>query len=767
VLKALLTNLRLAKRLWLGKMKPARRSSFHLGLRAAQICGVSWLLALGQTPPSEAQTTQPATLPEVTVRGTTPLMSVPLPQADIPVNTQVATGEDYTASGALNLTDFLARDLAGISLTQVQNNPFQPDVLYRGFTSSFLLGTPPGLSVFVDGVRVNEPLADQVNWDLIPSDVIDRIELMPGSNPVYGRNTLGGALVMQTKRGLTNPGTTAEVWGGSFGRVRSLLQTGGTHRNFDYFLSGNWFTETGFRDFSTSSVAQAFGKLGYLTGPHDVTLSLTYVNNYLTGNGPLPESRLSQDRSAVFTHPDRFQPELWFVNGQYTYDLGSGLTLTADGYGRFLLVDQFNRDVAEDVSGKTDQDGWGGSAQLTYQNTLKGIPVTAAVGIDYAGATLRHRISNREFNSDDDGRDEELEETLTQEEEPAFAPATDVTADTHGGGVFFAVTAEPTERLTVTASGRFDTTSLILKDRLAQNNGSTDDDAEGEEQTDASGNHRFERFNPALGVTYALPYSVSLYANYSQSYRAPTAIELTCANPEAPCPIPTAIVDDPPLTPVKGKTWETGLRWSLLPNLHSSLTFYRTDLEDDILFRNEPQSRVLGFFQNVEATRRQGIEFLLKGAWSRGQWFANYTLTDATFEADTTLFTVANEDRVALVQKGDTLPLVPYHRINGGVEFFLTPQWSLRFDAAYVGSQHLRGDEANEHKRLDPYFVANAQVSYRYREVEVFFRLENMFDADYESYGALFENTLDDTGVERFLGSGAPLGAFGGVQVSF
>jgi outer membrane receptor protein involved in Fe transport len=715
--------------------------------RAAQLLGIFLLLAFGRTLSSEAQTTQPTTLPEVVVRGSTPLMSVPLSQEDIPVNAQVTTGDEYTASGALNLTDFFARELAGVSLTHVQSGPFQPDVVYRGFTSSFLLGTPPGLSVFVDGVRINEPLADQVNWDLLAADAIDRVELLPGSNPVYGRNTLGGAIIMQTKRGRTNPGTIAEVWGGSFGRIRSLLQSGGTQGNFDYFLSGNWFTEDGFRDFSKGNVGQLFGKLGYTTGRHDATISLTYTNNYLTGNGPLPESRLARDRSAVFTHPDRFQPELWFVNGQYAYDFGSGFTLTANGYGRFLEIGQFNRDVEEDVLGNTSQDGWGASTQLTYQNTILGIPVTAAAGLDYTGATLRHRIDE-----------------LATEEEAVFEPATDVTSDTHAGGAFLTVTAEPTERLTVTAAGRFDTTALTIKDRLARNN---NNGADGEKQTDASGSHRFERFNPAIGATYVLPYGFNLYANYSQSYRAPTAIELTCANPEAPCPIPTAIVDDPPLKPVKGKTWETGLRWSLLPAMHATLAFFRTDLDDDILFRNDPRSRVLGFFQNFKATRRQGIEFLLKGAWNRGHWFANYTLTDATFEDEAELFTFANEDRVALVQKGDTLPLVPIHRLNGGVEFFLTPQWRLRLDGAYVGSQYLRGDEANQRRRLDPYFVANAQMSYQYRNVNVFFRLENMFDSDYETYGAFFENVIDNTGVERFLGPGAPLGAFGGVRISF
>ena len=713
-------------------------------MRVLLIIGVLCLLSGQEIPSGEAQTTTPTALPEVTVRGSTPLMSVPLPEKDIPVNVQVTTGDKYTASGALNLTDFLARDLAGVSLTHVQNNPFQPDVTYRGFTSSFLLGTPPGLSVFVDGARVNEPLADQVNWDLIPQDAIERIELIPGSNPVYGRNTLGGAIVMETKRGLTNPGTVAEVWGGSFGRIRTLLQTGGKQGPIDYFFSGNWFTEDGFRDFSTGNVGQVFGKVGYLTGPHDLTFSLTYVNNRLTGNGPLPESRLVRDRSAVYTHPDRFSPEFLAFNGQYRLDLGSGLSLAANAYGRLLDINQFNRDVEEDVLARTGQEGWGSSVQLTYQNSLLGVPLTAIAGLDYSGATLRHRIANRQRDN-----------TAVP-----FAAATDVTSETHGGGAYLTVTAEPIEHLTVTAAGRFDTTALEITDQLAAK-GNT------ERTTNASGSHRFERFNPAIGATYSLLPNLNLYANYSESYRAPTAIELTCANPGAPCPIPTAIVDDPPLHPVKGKTWETGLRWSPFPQLHTTLAFFRTDLTDDILFRNDPQSRVLGFFQNVKATRRQGLEFLLKGVWGRGQWFLNYTLTDATFEDDAELFTFANKDRIALVQKGDTLPLVAAHRVNGGVEFSLTPHWRVRFDGVYVGAQYLRGDEANERRRLDPYFVANFQTTYQFRNAELFFRLENMFDAKYETYGAFFENTIDKTGIERFLGPGAPLGAFGGVRVTF
>jgi len=209
------------------------------------------------------------------------------------------------------------------------------------------------------------------------------------------------------------------------------------------------------------------------------------------------------------------------------------------------------------------------------------------------------------------------------------------------------------------------------------------------------------------------------------------------------------------------------LRWSPFPQIHTTLAFFRTYLDDDILFRNAPQSRVLGFFQNVKSTRRQGLEFLLKGLWQRGQWFLNYTLTDATYQDDTELFTFANEDHIAMVQKGDKISLVAPHRVNGGVEFALTPAWRVRFDGIYVGSQYLRGADANERHRLDSYFIANFQTTYQFRNAQLFFRLENMFDVDYETYGAFFENTVDNPGVEPSLGPAAPLGAFGGVRIQF
>ena len=113
-------------------------------------------------------------------------------------------------------------------INENQSNPFQPDLNYRGYTASPLLGTPEGISVYLDGVRQNQPLGDVVGWDLIPKIAISEAALIPGSNPVFGLNTLGGAVSLQTKDGLSAPGGSLQLNGGSFGRVTGSGEYGGS-----------------------------------------------------------------------------------------------------------------------------------------------------------------------------------------------------------------------------------------------------------------------------------------------------------------------------------------------------------------------------------------------------------------------------------------------------------------------------------------------------------------------------------------------------------
>ncbi|MDD5037418.1 MAG: TonB-dependent receptor plug domain-containing protein, partial [Methylococcaceae bacterium] len=202
-------------------------------------------------------------LPEVEVIGSTPLGSSGLAREKVSSSVQSIEDEDLARHESLNLTDFMRRELSGVTVNDDQNNPYQPNVSYRGYFASPLLGTPIGLSVYQDGVRVNEPFGDTVNWDLIPKNAIANMDLVPGSNPLFGLNTLGGALSVRTKSGSSHPGVRAQSYGGSFGRKAFEAEYGGSKGRFDWFFAGNVFEDDGWRPFSHSAVRQAFGKVGW------------------------------------------------------------------------------------------------------------------------------------------------------------------------------------------------------------------------------------------------------------------------------------------------------------------------------------------------------------------------------------------------------------------------------------------------------------------------------------------------------------------------
>ena len=102
----------------------------------------------------------------------TPLPDIGAPLRQVPANVQVSTGQDLRRQRNLDLTEFLDQNAGSVTINPGQNNPFQPDLAFRGFLASPLLGTPQGLSVFLDGVRINEPFGDVVNWDLVPKPAL-------------------------------------------------------------------------------------------------------------------------------------------------------------------------------------------------------------------------------------------------------------------------------------------------------------------------------------------------------------------------------------------------------------------------------------------------------------------------------------------------------------------------------------------------------------------------------------------------------------------
>src|SRR3984957_3970212 len=208
---------------------------------------------------------------KVDVVSATPIGGTDLTTNQIAGPVQTADAAQIASSGALDLPDFMNRQLNGVYLNEMQGNPFQPDVNFRGYTASPLLGTPQGISIYLDGVRQNQPFGDVVSWDLIPKDAIAEVALVPGSDPLFGLNTLGGALSIQTKTGVTNPGFSGNVLYGSSGRKSVEGEWGGGKATgFNWFLMGTGFHESGWRTESPSDVRQGFARLGWRSSKTDL-----------------------------------------------------------------------------------------------------------------------------------------------------------------------------------------------------------------------------------------------------------------------------------------------------------------------------------------------------------------------------------------------------------------------------------------------------------------------------------------------------------------
>lgn len=741
-----------------------RRRLRLLALSGAAICGAA--RADESHNPAAA-----AELPTVEVIGTTPLPGLGTPLRQVPANVQSATASDLEARQSLDLPDFLNHGMSGVMINEVAGNPFQPDVLFRGFSASPLLGTPEGISVYQDGVRVNEAFGDVVNWDLIPQSAISTITLVPGSNPTFGLNTLGGALSIQTKSGSKFPGFAAQAYGGSFGRRAAELELGGSHQRFDYFLAGNLFHEDGWRDNSPSRLRQLFGKVGWENDTSDLDLSYTLAGSDLAGNGFTPQAMLAQRRQSVFT-PDSAANRLNFVNLSASHFLDDQLLLAGDAYLRRTDAQTFNGDIndgyqdayaalvapggacagaadpdacaaaalatqtARNNATRTRQNGYGMTAQLTYTGRLARHKNQLTAGLAFDG-------SRSDFTQT--GQDASF---TPQRDTVATGPqqaSASFTGSTRNYGVYLTdgFAFSPAWHLTI--SGRYNHTGEQLRDRLG---------------TALTGSHGFTRLNPAAGLNYTPSPALTAYLSYNEGSRAATPIELGCSDPTTPCKLPNSFAADPPLQQVVARTWEAGARGKLgWGGLQWSAAVYRTTNDNDIQFISSTISGA-GFFDNVGRTRRQGAELGLSGALGRLSWRGSYAFVDATYRTPLSLVSednsAADANGFIRVQPGDRLPGISRNSFKLGGDYAILDNWSAGLDLVAFSGQFVRGNEDNAHRqggaflgpgRVGGYAVVDLDSRYRFaRYWELFAKISNLLDRSYATTGVLGSNPFDHSG---------------------
>jgi outer membrane receptor protein involved in Fe transport len=656
---------------------------------AALPFGVSAQTAPGGDDPQDPL---PKPVFSITVVDTTPLPGVELPVDSIPAPVQFALEDELDRRGAIELPNALNRQMNGVFVNDIQGNPFQPDLSYRGYSASPLLGTPQGLSVYMDGVRLNQPFGDIVSWDLIPGVALESAALMPGSNPLFGLNTLGGAIVIRTKDGTRMEGTHVRGLYGNDARVDVELEHGGRSAGgFHWYVAGYLFGEDGWRQESPTDVRQLFGKIGRRSATHDMSLTLAYADNELGGNGLQEIGFLDRDYASVYTKPDITDNRATFVNLAVRREHGERLAVSGNVYYRNIRSATFNGDINEESldqavyqptpeeqaaladAGSTGFPTEGATAANTpwpswrcIANVLlndepaelcNGLINRTATDQWNAGASAqiawRHGRGSVDNHLTAGAAYDRGRVTFIQSTELGYlVPGRSVAGlgafgdggitggeidgqpfDARAGldGLIHTWSAYATDTLTLARRWHLTTSARYNETRIS--NRDRIDPGGGPGSLD--GDHVFRRLNPAVGLTVSATPAVNLYVGYMEGSRAATSIELGCADPESPCRLPNALAGDPPLDQVVTRTWETGIR-GRTKDVNWHFGAFRADNDDDILFVTSGLTG-LGYFRNFGRTRRQGVELGLKGRFAGVRAGVGYTYLDATYRTRETV----------------------------------------------------------------------------------------------------------------------------------
>jgi outer membrane receptor protein involved in Fe transport len=749
--------------------------------RRRRATAVAWAAAMFANGAHAENPAEAMELPAVEVIGTTPLPGLGIRLRDVPANVQVFGNRAIGTQRPLTLTQFLDQNANSVGAASGQGNPFQQSLNFRGFAASPLLGTPQGVSVFQDGVRINEAFGDVVNWDLLPPSAISSVQLIPGSASAFGLNTLGGALAIYTKSGAQYPGASVEMSGGSFGHKDAVFEYGGTSDRVDFFATGHFADDRGWADHNASRVRQFFSKIGYQDDVTDLDVSATLADNTLEGAQTLPLSMLGNPRQS-YTYPDQNDNRLAFFNAKGSRFLTDTLLLGGNVYYRHYRSTNFSSNVNDDYGALEPQTGlpqtneatndrstiaqssWGLGVQLTANGKVAGWRHQLAIGAsgDFGRTRFVQNVQPADFTPD--------RGTIAT---GPFTTDTDVELRNDYYGVFGTDTVALAEQWTLTLGGRYNHARIVIADR------SGDDTA-------LNGTHAFSRFNPALGVNFNPSQEFTGYAGYNEGMRAPTPIELTCADPTAPCKLPNQFLADPPLAKVVAKTFEAGARGKH-GVFNGSIGFYRTDLQNDIQFVASGSGAAnAGYFQNVGRTRREGVE--VNAAAEIDRWSLNlrYNHIDATFRstfvASSPNNSSADSEGAITVRPGNRIPGIPRDSIKLRAEYGIDERSGVGVNVIYASSQYALGDDDNrdDHGRLPAYTVVNLDARYQVlAELQLFLQVNNVFDRRYQTLALLGANAFTgpdgtfgpahgvDPEREQFRASGAPRGIWVGLRYRF
>lgn len=746
-----------------------------------------------------------AGLEQILVVGSTPLAGSDLDRDRVPAASQVLGSQDINRTGIPDLTGAILSGIPSATLNDVEGNPFQPDILFRGFTASPAAGTPQGLAVYVNGARFNDAFGDTVNWDLIPPTAIETVGI-EASNPVFGLNALGGSLSVQLKNGFSEQGTQLTSLAGAYGRRAAIVQTSGRRDAFAFYFSGDVTHDDGFRQTGASDLYRGFADLGWRDGPAELHLALTAAHDRLGNPGATPEQALAVDISNIFTAPNYVDNRYASVNLNGAEKIADGISMQGAVYfqsfrqyipngitsavtpcadGRGLLCNSDGtpvtttgeQAVSDFLNGgsysglslqRLNSHAYGATIQATDERprSAGGLDPHLVVGIAFDGSASTYS-GIEELGGFNPYSREFIGPGIVIDQPDEGVNPVRVRSHTRFYGLFVSEAFPVSPDLGFSVSGRFNEARIDLADELGG---------------PVNGQHAYHRFNPSAGLTYRVASWAQLYGSYSETNRVPTPQELSCASAAYPCSLLNFFVGDPDLNQVVAHTAEAGVRGRLADGDGSQFTwnvgYYHAENTDDIIYESTAANPNLAYYTNAGRTLRQGIEVNTTYDWRRLHMKLGYAYTDATFRTpldvnspDNPAASVSGQTQVVA---GDRVPGIPRHRSNLIIDY-VAERWTLGAEAVVQSSAYRFGDDANLTSPIGGYMVLDLNAAYRPTDhLTAFAVVNNLLDKRYAAYGSFgpigdvpWPNVHGGVTDPRTSSPGMPVAVYGGVRVTF
>ncbi len=617
---------------------------------------------------------------------------------DTPSNISVITSADLKAMDAKNVAEAL-RKLPGIYYTNASG--LEPKISLRGTH----IGMSGGALVLVNGIPVNMGKFGYADFEAIPIDNINRVEVVKGPmSALYGGNSARGVINIVTKRGGGPINGKISIIRGSYNDQRYSALVYGSKGKFDYNLNLKKRKQDGYRHKTSLNNDYLNGELGFWFS-EDIRLG-AYLN---VAN---KNRKLAKKLTEAQRHENRRQaPDYSDTNNT---DIITGLNLDCKKEF-FNLAATFyykNRDkeyknylmaTSTPYREKLDEDIYG----VRNIFTLK-----------YPLLTLKNRLSVG-FNYDYD--DVELLTVKASSKTPGASfnkpdPKKSGDFSRKELGLFIQEELWPLNNLTVTAGLRYD---------YFRFNNNADYDFSKGGKYDYDDNPSYDNLNPRIGINYRPLDNLSFFVNYSRAYRPPTIYDYYASGSYSAKNAYT-------LKPEKFTQYESGIRCFLSHWIMINASVYQIKIEDMLDSAYDEKGRYMGK-QNIGEVTIKGFELSLSGTpfdWMH--YKIGYAYTDAQYSDD--IFAKQNRSTVVNI-KHKRLTKIPYNRFNidldtriwrgGGYKlvWYINLQTQDRYpmDKANTGYYH-------------GYTLVNTKLRLEHKKFEAFVSVDNLFDEAYDGY---------------------------------